>query len=189
MRSLPLACLAIVCALGTRQAQARVFMTQEQAIKEAFPAPASSERRTLYLDDAQARRAAESAGVPVEMRVVPYYVGTRDGRVIGYAYFDTHLVRTLPETICVRLTAAGAIAAIDIVSFDEPDDYRVTPRWLEQFNGQAPDDPRRLAGAIRSVSGATLSARAVTDAARRVIAIHRLFVQPPPAGATGGAPP
>jgi hypothetical protein len=89
----------------------------------------------------------------------------------------------------VRLTAAGAIASIDIVSFDEPDDYRVTPRWLEQFNGQAPDDPRRLAGAIRSLSGATLSARAVTDAARRVIAIHRLFVLPPPAGASGEGPP
>jgi Na+-translocating ferredoxin:NAD+ oxidoreductase RnfG subunit len=189
MRLLPAAGLAILCALGAREAQSRVFMTQEQAIKEAFPPPATFERRTLYLDDAQARRAAESAGVPIEMRVVPYYVGTRDGRVIGYAYFDTHLVRTLPETVCVRLTAAGAIAAIDIVSFDEPDDYRVTPRWLEQFNGQAPEDPRRMAGAIRSLSGATLSARAVTDAARRVIAIHRLFVQPPAAVAPGGGSP
>jgi hypothetical protein len=189
MRPLPAAALAILCALEAREAGARVFMTQEQAIREAFPPPAASDRRTLYLDDAQARRASESAGVPIEMRVVPYYVGTRDGRVIGYAYFDTHLVRTLPETVCVRLTAAGAIAAIDIVSFDEPDDYRVTPRWLEQFNGQTPADPRRLSGAIRSLSGATLSARAVTDAAKRVLAIHRLFVQAPAAGASGGGAP
>jgi hypothetical protein len=171
---------AAVVAAGT--AEARVLLTQDEALKLAFPAPQTYERKTLYLDEAQAARAAREAGAPVEVRVVPYYVGSEGGRVTGYAYFDTHLVRTLPETILVRLRPDGAIAAIDIVAFDEPDEYRTTPRWLQQFQGQGGPAAGDLGGKIRALSGATLSARAVTDAAKRIVTLHRLFVAPAPAG-------
>lgn len=182
--------MALVAAAGAGPpAAAKVYLTQDEALRLAFPPPQGAERRTLYLDDAQARRAADLSGVPVEARVVPYYVGVAGGAVTGYAYFDTHLVRTLPETVLVRLSPDGRIVAIDIVSFDEPEDYKATPRWLEQFRGRAPDDPRRLPGRIRSLAGATLSARAITEAARRVLALHRLYVQPAaPAGTQGPRP-
>jgi hypothetical protein len=169
-------------------AWARVYMTQEDALRLAFPAPQAHERRTLYLDEGQADRAAEAAGTAIETRVVPYYVGRSGGQVSGYAYFDTHLVRTLPETVMIRLTPEGAIAGIDIVSFDEPEDYKVSPRWLDQFRGRAAGDAARLPAGIRVMTGATLSARAITDAARRVLALHRLFVAPGAEAAPGGRP-
>jgi hypothetical protein len=118
--------------------------------------------------------------------VVPYYVGTSGGATTGYAFFDTHLVRTLPETVMVRLTPQGAIAAIDILSFDEPEDYKVSARWLDQFKGRRTDDGPRLPTDIRAMTGATLSARAITDAARRVLALYHLFVAHP--AAPGGSP-
>ena len=170
---------AVLCAAaGASPALARVEMTQEAALRLAFPPPQEVERRTLYLDEKAAADVKAAAGVAIEVRVVPYYTGRAAGRVTGYAYFDTHLVRTLPETLMIRITPEGTIAAIDIVSFDEPSDYRVTGRWLDQFRGRGPDEAAGLPGAIRSLSGATLSARAVTDAARRVLALHRLFVDP-----------
>jgi len=174
---------------------ARVYLTQEQALALAFPAAAKVERRTLYLDADQAARAAREAGGPVETRVVPYYVGTVEGRPAGYAYFDTHLVRTLPETILVLLAADGRIRRIDILSFEEPEDYMPTERWLQQFPGRGPGDELSLKGGIHGLTGATLSARAITQAARRVTTLHRLFVAPPPPpsdaapGRGDGAPP
>ena len=174
---------------GPWPALAKVYLTQEDAIRLAFPPPQAAERRTLYLDEAQARRAADLSGVAVETRMVPYYVGLSTGQVTGYAYFDTHLVRTLQETVLVRLSSEGRIVAIDIVSFDEPEDYKVTPRWLAQFHDQVPEDPKRLPTGIRSLAGATLSARAITDAARRVLALHRLFVQPGTASPAGPVKP
>jgi hypothetical protein len=167
-----------VLLLAAGSTEARVYMTQRQAIDRAFPPPHTVERRTLYLSEAQARRAATTAGVPVEVRVVPYYVGLLSGRPAGYAYFDTHLVRTLSETILILLSAEGRIIRIDILSFDEPEDYLPTPRWMEQFPGRSLDDDLSLNRGIRSLSGATLSARAITGAARRVLALHRLFVDP-----------
>lgn len=180
--------LLLALAAACEPVAARVYMTQDEALRLAFPEPQSRERRTLYLDDAQAGKAAAEAGVPVEARVVPYYVGRSGNTLTGYAFFDTHLVRTLPETIMIRLTPAGAIAAIDILSFDEPEDYKVNPRWLEQFNGRQADEKARLPAGIRAMTGATLSARAITDAARRVLALYHLFVEPPAAAASSGTP-
>ena len=158
-------------------ASARVYMTVPEALESAFPKPATVERRTLYLDDEQARRAGERAGAPVEARIVPYYVGRSGDRVLGFAYFDTHLVRTLPETILVLVDPDAKIRRIDVLSFDEPEDYRPTPRWLEQFPGRGLDEIGTRQG-IHALTGATLSSRAITQAARRVLALHRLFVVP-----------
>jgi hypothetical protein len=182
--ALPLALLA----LFTGRAEGRVFMTQQQAIALAFPPPQAVERRTLYLSAEQTRRAADVAGVPVESRVVVYYTGARDGRPTGYAYFDTHLVRTLPETVMILLAPDGRIARIDILSFEEPQDYLPPDRWLQQFPGRALDDELALQRGIRSITGASLSARAVTRAARRVLALHRLFVAPGARPEAGGDP-
>ncbi len=168
-------------------ASARVYVTQEEALRQAFPPPLRVERRVLYLDDEQARRAGERAGAPVEARVIPYYAGLEGDRPAGYAYFDTHLVRTLPETVLVLLTSEGLIRRIEIVAFDEPEDYLPGARWMRQFDGAGESDSLRPGGRIHALTGATLSARAVMAAARRILAVHALFVGPPGAGAGGDA--
>jgi FMN-binding domain len=173
--------LLLALLLPAGGASARVYMTVQQALDAAFPPPAKVERKTLYLDEEQVRRAGEAAGVPVETRVVPYTVGTSDGRVLGYAYFDTHMVRTLPETVLILVGPDSTIKRIDILSFDEPEDYLPPRRWLDQFPGRGTADLGQRQG-IRALTGATLSSRAVTQAARRILALHRLFVAPPPDG-------
>ncbi|MBI4169151.1 MAG: FMN-binding protein [Acidobacteria bacterium] len=183
MQRLALPCALLLSSLfAVSPAEGRVYLTQQEALAQAFPAPARAERRVLYLDVDQARRAGDLAGVAVEHRVIPYYVGTVDGCVAGYAYFDTHPVRTLAETIMVLLAPDGRIVRIDLLSFDEPEDYLLSGRWLQQFTGRSLDDDLLLNRGIRAMTGATLSARAVTQAARRILAVHQLLVAPPPAG-------
>jgi hypothetical protein len=169
-----------VAVLAAGQATARVYLTVQQALDAAFPPPAKVERRILYLDDEQARQAAAQAGAPVEARMVPYYVGISADRVTGYAYFDTHLVRTFPETVLILIAPEGALQRIDILSFDEPEDYLPGRRWLDQFPGRKLDD-LGISRGIRALTGATLSARAITQAAKRVLVLHRLFVAATPA--------
>jgi hypothetical protein len=191
----PVRLAAFLLILSPAAARARVLMDQQEALRLAFRAPAAVERRTLYLDPAQVRRAAGLAGVPVESRVVTYYVASdgasAGGAILGYAYFDTHLVRTLPESIMIVVGPDGRIRRIDILSFDEPDDYFPKDRWREQFPGRRLDDDLALDRGIRTLTGATLSARAITQAARRVLALHELFVDPgaSPAPAAAATPP
>ena len=142
-------------------------MTQPQALATAFPAGAKVVRQTVFLTPEQLSAARKESGVDFDDRmIVRYAAGT------SYAYFDTHRVRTLAETIMVVVTADGRIEKIDILSFDEPPDYFPKPRWIDQFRGKKLDDDLSLKRAIRPISGASLSGRAILNASRKVLAIH-----------------
>jgi hypothetical protein len=102
--------------------------------------------------------------------------------VLGYAIIDTHLVRTLPETFMVVLTPDGAVRRVEILAFHEPPEYAPTGGWLRQFEGRALDDDLRLRGGIQGITGATLSATAMTAGVRRALALFQVIVKPTLAG-------
>jgi hypothetical protein len=154
-------------------AQARVFMTQQQALASAFPKGTNVARQAVFLTPEQKNAARKESGVDFDDRMIVRYVGTAGGRVIGVAYFDTHRVRTLPETIMIVVNAEGNVEKIDILSFDEPPEYQPKPRWIEQFRRRRLDDDLSLKRAIRPISGASLSGRAILNASRKVLALHR----------------
>jgi Na+-translocating ferredoxin:NAD+ oxidoreductase RnfG subunit len=166
---------AALALLAAATLDAKVFLTQEEALKLAFPG-AKIERRTAYLTQAQQKEAKKLSGDEERpAALVSYYVAAKDGRVIGTAYFDTHVVRTMPETIMVVVDPAGAIGRIEVLSFSEPEEYLPRTHWYEQFQGKPLDDELSMKRGVRAVTGATLTARATTDAARRCLALHRVL--------------
>ncbi len=178
-RAAPLSGLAVMVGLlGPRAAgAAQLRMTQEQALRVAFPEPATIERRTAFLGDDELKRARQLAGpgVQLDQRVVTYYVGLNGSDPTGVAYFDAHRVRTLPEILMIVVSPSGRIARIEILRFAEPPEYRAPDSWLEQFSQRDLDDGLSLKGSIVNITGATLTARAITDASRRILALHELI--------------
>lgn len=165
----------IVCAVPLHPGvgHAQTLLTQQEALALAFPEPARIERRTAFLEEEELARAREAAeGAEVESRIVTYYVGSLEGRVLGYAYFDAHRVRTLDEVVMVVVTPSGTIDRIEVLRFAEPREYLAPDRWLEQFEGRGLGDRLSTKGEIVNITGATLTARAIARAARRTLALH-----------------
>jgi len=168
------AAFLIVSLAAAAPAGAKVFLTQDEALKLAFPG-AAIERRTVFLTDAEVREAAALSGGPRPSALAVAYVATKDGRLAGTAYFDTHVVRTQPETLMIVISPAGTIARIEVLSFSEPEEYLPREHWYAQFPGKALNDELAMKRGIRPVSGATLTARATTETARRVLALHQVL--------------
>lgn len=150
-------------------AEARVLLSQKEALKLAFPSGAV-QRRTAYLTEEEAKEASERGRVKVDSRVWHYYEGED-----GYAYFETHVVRTMPETFMAVVGKDGALKFVEVLAFSEPDDYLPRPRWLEQFQGRRLDGDLFVRRAIRNVTGASLTSQALTDGIRRVLAVHAVL--------------
>ena len=156
-------------------ASARVFLTVDEALELAFPG-CRVERTTVYLTEEQLARAGQLAGGEVEGALVhPYVARCPDGEGGGVAYFDSHRVRTLPETLMVVVGPEDEVTRIEVLSFKEPPDYIPREAWYDQFEGRELDPELDLKRGIRAVTGATLTARATTDAVRRVLAVHRVI--------------
>lgn len=164
-------------------ASAQVLMTQEEALALAFPAATRVDRKTAYLSDEQLRRARALAGrdVEIDQAIVTYYVGYRDRRPLGVAYFDAHRVRTMTEVVMVVVSPDARVQRMDVVKFTEPPEYRAPDGWIEQIEGRKLDDELSLKGGVRNLTGATLTARALTRAARRVLALHAMIAPLEPA--------
>ncbi len=177
----PLLAAALLLLLPASQARAKLLLSQKDALAMAFPG-AVVEKKTAFISKEQTRLAQKRARAKVDSSLWTYYVGrSTDGAVVGYAYFDKVIVRTLPATIMAAVGPEGRLRFVEILTFNEPEDYLPRKRWLGLFKGRALDDKLRLHGAIRNVSGATLTGEAVTRSTRRLLAIHGVLHPEKPA--------
>ena len=158
-------------------APAKVFLTTDEALKLAFPG-CQIQRGTVYLTQEQLEQASKLAEKPVTQALVNPYAATCEGKPAGTAYFDVHRVRTLPETLMVVVTPDGNVRRIEVLAFNEPEEYLPRAAWYQQFVGKRLNGELALKQAIRPIAGATLTARATAEAVRRILAIHSVINSP-----------
>lgn len=175
--------IAFIFAMIAAGAEARTFMTQQEALAGAFPPGSAVARESVFLTPQQVAAAQAASGVEFDDRLVVRYVARRGGQAIGYAYFDTHRVRTLAETVMIVVGADSRVHKVEILSFKEPVDYLPKRRWLDQIHGARLDGELSLKRAIRPISGASLSGRAIVNASRKVLALHDAIGTAAPAAA------
>ncbi len=163
--------------LGTvPMAAAKVFVTTDEALRLAFPG-CEVARRTAYLTPQQIKKAKELSGADVPGALVAWHEARCNGQPAGTAFFDTHRVRTLPETLLVVVDPQGRVARLEVISFREPQEYMPRAAWYAQFQGHELDRELQLTTGIHPVSGATLTARATTSAVRRVLALREVILE------------
>ena len=167
--------LTLLALALSSEGQARLLLSQKQALTLAFPDGVTVERKTAYLSDAQVKDIESSAKAKVDSKIWTYYVGTASGAASGYAYFDRVVVRTMPATLMGVVDPDGALRFLEVLTFDEPDDYKAGPRWLAQLKGRRLDADLRVGGVLRNMAGATLTSAALSESARRMLAVHAVL--------------
>lgn len=159
--------------------RAKVFYARDEAVKLAFPGADRVEVRDLFLTPEQREAIAARAKSKLDSDWLTVYVGYRGGAVDGYAVFDTHTVRTLPETFLVVLSPQGAVTATHLLAFYEPLEYAPSGRWLEGFRGAALTDELRVGRSVVAITGSTLTSEAVTGSVRRALAVYDVALRNP----------
>lgn len=169
--------LAWLSSGGPRAAEAVVLYAKNEALKLIFPEADRIEPKAIFLTSAEAARIAELARSPLESQLLTVHVGRRGDETLGYAFLDIHVVRTQPEAMFVVLTPQGEVDSVLIVAFHEPLEYMPSDRWQAQFAGRSLTPDLQVKRAIAPISGATLSAHAMTDAVRRALAVYQVALQ------------
>lgn len=158
---------------AVRLAHGKLFMSQDAAIRKAFPDAERVDRKTLYLTPEQIQEIEKSAKARVDSSVISYYQGRKGNAFLGTAFFDTRLVRTMPMTTMTVVNPDGSLAFVEVLSFYEPEDYLPRLRWLDLFKGKSFSDRLRLRRDIPNVTGATLSCQTISDGVRAQLAIYQ----------------
>ncbi|ACB96989.1 FMN-binding protein [Beijerinckia indica] len=73
-------------------------------------------------------------------------------------------------SLAVGINANGTVKQIEIMQYNESYGYEVRdPAWRAQFVGKNASSPLQLNTDIKNITGATLSAKHITDAVRRLL--------------------
>jgi hypothetical protein len=164
--------------IAAAPARAEVFHSRQAALELAFPGAERVEAVDVVLGPEQAEEIRRVSGVRPASRLATAYVGWAGSRPLGWAFLDTHNVRTLPETLLLVVTPDGRLAQARLLAFHEPPEYRPGADWFARLAGARLDDDLKLGHRVDGISGATLSAQAVAAAARRVLAVWQVAFAP-----------
>ncbi|MFN0118168.1 MAG: FMN-binding protein [Elusimicrobiota bacterium] len=154
-------------------------MTQGQALNLVFSSGTVIERKNLYLNDEQKKNIELRAKSKLDFGLVTYYVGTNaDGGTNGFVFFNSHRVRTMPETMMACVNPDGSLRLVEILAFYEPADYLPPKKWFELFPNKKLNEDLWVKRGIRNVTGATLTTQAITENVRRILAIFEVAIKP-----------
>ena len=169
--------LAVAFALLASPGGATVYYARDEALKLAFPDADRVAPKDVFLTREQRDAIETQAKSKLDSDLITVYVGFRGDQALGYAIFDTHVVRTLPETFLVVLSPAGAVTATYLLAFYEPSEYAPPERWLAQFRDATLSDELRVGRGIVGITNSTLTSEAVTGGIRRALAIHAVVLK------------
>ncbi|ADC89785.1 FMN-binding domain protein [Thermocrinis albus DSM 14484] len=153
----------------------REFKKPEDVLRSIYPG-AQVEVKNIILSPQQMEEVKKLSGLHPKERLVSWYIVRRDSKVIAYGYVDTHVVRTHPEVVLYTVTPDGRLDVVEVLAFNEPIEYMPDERWLALFKGKTlSGDSLRLRRDVPNMTGATLTSRAITDNARKVLAMWQVL--------------
>ena len=145
-------------------AQAKIYVSAEQAKKVLFPNKQFSKTPILITEDLQDKmRSASSIRHPFQ--------GDRIWKAADGSWFIVDEVVGKHEmiTYAVGISPNGSVLGIEILEYVESYGYEVAEaQWRKQFIGKSATDPIKLNQDIQNIGGATLSCKHLTDGVKRV---------------------
>lgn len=169
----PLAIIGLAMISAPIIAQAKIYVSSEQAQKILFPNKSLIKNPIIITDDLQDKlRAASSIRYPFQGERI---WKTNDG---GWLVIDEVIGKHEMVTYAVALSSTGSILGIEILEYVESYGYEVAePQWRKQFVGKTVHDPIKLNQDIQNIGGATLSCKHITDGVKRVTVLYDLALK------------
>jgi Na+-translocating ferredoxin:NAD+ oxidoreductase RnfG subunit len=100
------------------------------------------------------------------------WIGSRQGAPVGYGVVLDITGKEQPITFMVAVSPDGSIIGIEVLIYRESQGSDIrSARFMRQFTGKTLDAPLKLNRDIDSISGATLSSRSTTHAAKKALAL------------------
>jgi hypothetical protein len=166
-----------VCAASLVRAE--VLLREGEALARAFPGD-TVERHTVYLKPEQVAAVEKAARSKLPSAVITTFEARRADTVTGRAVLDTHVVRTMPETVLTVVEPDGRLRMAIVLQFGEPPDYMPRDGWLKTLDSKRLDDELWPGKGVRKVTGATLTVQALTEAVRRSLAVDLIVLRGQP---------
>jgi len=153
------------------QLNAKVLVSPLEAMRENYSVDAIISKKNILLSKKSYRAIQENASVKLTTKIYRIFTAKKDNNILGYGVLINRKVRS-KNAVVLYFIADDILKGIEIIAFNEPIEYLPTKTWNSQFRDISTTKMLHLSRGIPSISGATLSARSVTDGSRVAFALY-----------------
>lgn len=146
-------------------------------IKPFFSQDVRIEKKEFRLSAEEVIALQKEAKARIDSDIVRLYTLHDGKKTEGYAILLVKKIRSKSAAVLYIMDTRQTIKSIEIVAFAEPQEYKPNRTWQKAFEGKTKADNLFAGKGIPTISGATLSARAISDAARIAIAIVERYAR------------
>jgi Na+-translocating ferredoxin:NAD+ oxidoreductase RnfG subunit len=163
-----LAVPGIVMVVPAQVRGAQTYLLAADAARAMFSESTGFARKTLDLSDADLALLSKALGRRVEARRYVYLEVKSEKGAAGVIIILDVIGESQPITFAVGVAADGSLKDIQVMVYREPQGEAIQEkRFRRQFVGKRSTDPLILDKDIDAISGATISSRSATYAARK----------------------
>ena len=155
---------------------ATVLVSPIEAMKEHYPPHATITKKNILLSHKNFTIIQKSARAKLNTKIYRIYTAKVDDKILGFGILINRKVRS-KNAVILYFISKNILEDIEIIAFNEPREYLPTKKWNAQFHNISTHKMLKLSREIPSISGATLSARSVTDASRIAFALYNQLLK------------
>jgi hypothetical protein len=153
--------------------QLQVYLTKKQAFEIAFPGADEIKKERLWLTKEEIRAIEEIYMYKIYESRFTFYTGIKNGKSMGSMLIDNIIGKSFPITFMTVLNTDGTVRDVEIMVYREPQGWEVRYKsFRSQFYGK---DTSSNSNEILSISGATLSVRAIKSGVYKAMAAYKIL--------------
>jgi len=143
----------------------------KKIFQDTFSKATKVSQKEILLTSNEKKTLEKQAKAKIDSNKIHFYVVKKSNAIVGYGVMLVQRIRTKKAAILYLIDKNEQIQNIEILVFHEPNEYKPYSTWKETFIGKSSKDDLRAGYDIPTISGSTLSARAITNASRIALAI------------------
>lgn len=151
---------------------AKMLISPIDAMKQNYGSESTIVKKNVLLSKQQAKVIQQEAKVKLDSKIFRTFKASKDGKTLGYGILINKKVRSKNAAVIYFISTSSKLEGIEIIAFNEPPEYLPSKEWNSQFEDIPTDKMLRVSKEIPTITGATLSARSITDGSRLAFAFY-----------------
>ena len=151
---------------------AKLLTSPIEAMQSHFGTETTVVKKNILLNKELFTKVQQAAKVKLDTKIYRVYIAKKADKAVGYGILISRKVRS-KNAVTLYIIEDDQLQTIEIIAFNEPLEYIPSRTWQQQFQKVPVSKQLRLKKEIPTITGATLSARAVTDGSQVAFAIYK----------------
>lgn len=156
--------------------QAQVLISPIDAMKESFSPEATISKKNILLSGSEYKQVQQSAKIKLNTKIYRIFSAKVEDTILGYGVLVNKKVRS-KNAVVLYIIEGDKLSSIEVIAFNEPLEYVPSKTWKEQFNNIPVSKNLQLNRDIPTITGATLSARSITEGSRVAFGLYNTLLK------------